>query len=74
LDVARNTGHNMGHLGVVPGKGGGGPLMLDVARNMIATWLAMAHNMLATWVTALFDPTVDGLSCFKSNGHGGVRC
>jgi hypothetical protein len=28
LDVARNTDRNMGHLGVVPGEEGGGPLML----------------------------------------------
>jgi catabolite regulation protein CreA len=48
--------------------------LLDVTRNMVATWLAMIHNMLATWVTALFDPTVDGLSCFKSNGRRGIRC
>jgi hypothetical protein len=37
LDVARNTGRNMGHLGVVSGEDGGEPLMLDVARNM-ACW------------------------------------
>jgi hypothetical protein len=28
LDVVRNTDRNMGHLGVVPGEEGGGPLML----------------------------------------------
>jgi hypothetical protein len=38
LDVARNTGRNMGCLGVV--VGGGGPLMLDVAHHMLATLIA----------------------------------
>jgi hypothetical protein len=31
-------GRNMGRLGVVPGRRRGGPLMLDVAHNMLATF------------------------------------
>jgi hypothetical protein len=39
LDVTCNTGRNIGRLGVVLGEERGGPLMLDVTRNMLATRL-----------------------------------
>jgi hypothetical protein len=48
-------GRNMGCLGVVPG-GGGGSLVLDVTRNMLATWSQYDRNI-APWT---LNSTADG--------------
>jgi hypothetical protein len=73
-DVGCCTQHGSQHgsLGCcVRGEEGRDPLMFGCCTQHVRN---MARNMLATWVAALFDLTADGLSCFKSNGHDGIRC